>query len=258
MIFYFSGTGNSLYAAKNIASYNKESIISISEIVNTQEPDFKFQLKESEIIGFVFPVYAWGPPEMVLKFIDKLVLENFNDNYIFAVATCGENIGNTMKLLDKRLKNKNIKLSSGFSVKMPNNYIIMGDVDSRDEEGEKLAEAEKSFAGINKIIEQRQKDVFKLRKGFLATALTGIVNPMFNKHAMEPGKFFADDSCTGCRICETVCNCKTIKVDKKPVWGSKCSQCLACIHYCPERAIQYGIGTRKKGRYTNPNVKISI
>lgn len=258
MIFYFSGTGNSLYAARNIASYNKESILSIAGIMNDETAGLKFSLQENEIIGFVFPVYAWGPPEMVLEFIDRLEFDNFKDHYIFAVATCGENIGNTMKLLDNRLKSKRIKLSGGFSIKMPNNYIIMGDVDSRESERKKLADAESVLAEINKTVEQRQADVFKLRKGFLGTVLTGIVNPMFNKHAMDPGKFFAEDACTGCGICERVCNCKTIKVDKKPVWGSKCSQCLACIHYCPVQAIQYGIGTRKKGRYTNPNVKMPL
>lgn len=74
---------------------------------------------------------------------------------------------------------------------------------------------------------------------------------------MNTKKFYANDKCTGCGICESVCNCNTIKVDKKPSWGKECTQCLACMHFCPVKAIQYGKGTEKKGRYKNPKVSIA-
>jgi Fe-S-cluster-containing hydrogenase component 2 len=45
-----------------------------------------------------------------------------------------------------------------------------------------------------------------------------------------------------------------IIVDGKPHWQHRCQQCLACLHYCPEIAIQYGDKTLKKGRYHHPEV----
>ncbi len=256
MVFYFSGTGNSLQAAKNIADYNREDLVSVSEKINSGEQLFEYSLSDNETIGFVFPVYAWGPPGMVLEFIDRLKFNNFNNQYVFSVATCGANIGNTMKILDSRLAKIGMKLSGGFSIKMPNNYIIMGDVDSREVEKDKLATAEKTLLDINRSIEKREIGVFRVEKGFLPGLMTGVVNPLFNKNALGTGKFYADDNCTSCGLCEKVCNTRTIKVDKRPVWGSKCTQCLACINYCPVKAIQYGKGTAKKGRYTNPNVRV--
>lgn len=256
MIFYFSGTGNSLYAAKSIARHNSEELVSISAAVNSGDKFYEYSLKDNEIIGFIYPVYAWGPPGMVLEFIEKLKLNNYRDNYIFSVATCGDNIGNTMKVMEECLKKKGINLNSGFSIKMPNNYILMGDVDSKELEKEKLFAADGTLKNINNAIEQRITGVFRVEKGFLPWLLTGFVNPMFNKFAIDTTKFYVNDNCTGCGICERVCNCNSIKVNERPQWGKRCTQCLACIHYCPAKAIQYGRGTEKKGRYTNPNIRI--
>ena len=257
MIFYFSGTGNSLQAARNIAENSGEALVSIAAASSSTAAVYEYTLKEGETIGFVYPIYAWAPPQMVLEFIERLKLSNYNNNYTFAVATCGDNIGNTMKVMDKALRNKNMKLDSGFSIAMPNNYIIIGDVDPVEVAEKKLAAAETALKHINSVIAGRKKGVFEVKKGFLPFVLTSVINPLFNKNAVDTRKFFAEDSCTSCGICERVCNCRNIKVQGKPQWGNKCTQCLACLHYCPVRAIQYGKGTEKKGRYTNPKIKLN-
>lgn len=257
MIFYFTGTGNSLQVAKNIAKHSDEKLISIAKIMSDKNSSFNYNLAEDESIGFVFPIYSWGPPKMVLEFINKLKLINCNSNYIYTVVTCGANIGNTMKVMEAALKKKNLILDSGFSIVMPNNYIIIGDVDSKRAEEKKLIEAEETLNKINEVIKKKTKGVFKVSKGFVPFLLTGVINPLFNKGAIDTKKFYANDSCTSCGICEGVCNCNTIKVNKKPTWGDECSQCLACVHLCPVNAIQYGKGTEKKGRYKNPNVAVN-
>ena len=256
MIFYFSGTGNSLYIAKDIAQYNEESLISIADLVNGEKDLYEYDLKDNEIIGFVYPIYAWAPPEMVIKFINKLKINNYKKNYIFTVATCGENIGNTIKTLDKCLKKKSLYLNSGFSIPMPNNYIILGNVDTKEVEKKTLLTAEDTLKNINNIIKERKKDIYQVEKGFMPAVLTSVINPMFNKMALNTKKFYADDRCISCGLCESICNSKNIKVQGKPIWGKACTQCLACIHLCPTKAIQYGKGTESKGRYKNPNINV--
>lgn len=256
MIFYFSGTGNSLYVAKSIAQHNNEELVSISAAVKKGDGFYEYSIKDNELLGFVYPVYAWGPPKMVLEFIRKFNLNNYRDNYIFSVATCGSNIGNTMKVIDDCLKKKAMNLHSGFSIKMPNNYIVMGDVDSKEVEKEKLSATAEALKSINNAIEKKERGVFHVEKGPLPWLLTGLVNPLFNKKPVDTTHFYANDNCTGCGVCEKVCNCNTIVVNERPQWGKYCSRCQACIHYCPVKAIQYGKGTEKKGRYTNPNINI--
>lgn len=166
MIFYFSGTGNSLQVAKNISEYNKEKLISIAAILNNQEGCYEYDLAQDEVVGFVFPIYAWAPPKMVLEFIEKLKLNNYNNHYVFSVATCGSNIGNTIKLLNKYLKRKNMNLNSGFSIKMPTNYIIMGDVEPEAIAKKKLVEAEETIKEINQTIKEKKRkmECLKLTK----------------------------------------------------------------------------------------------
>jgi flavodoxin/NAD-dependent dihydropyrimidine dehydrogenase PreA subunit len=257
MIFYFTGTGNSLQAAKSIAEHNKEKLISIAAVMNSEDDSYEFKLEDNEMIGFIYPIYAWAPPKMVLQFIEKLKLNNYKNNYVFSVATCGENIGNTMKVLENYLKKKNINLDSGFSIKMPNNYIIMGNVDSKEVEDRKLTSARDTLKHINNVIEEKQKGIFEVDKGPLPGVLTSVINPLFNKNAVDTKKFYVDENCTSCGICEKICNCKNIKVEGKPKWGAQCTQCLGCLHLCPSNAIQYGKGTEKKGRYKNPNINIT-
>lgn len=253
MIFYFTGTGNSLYVAKKTSEYNYDRMISIAEEMKKEK--LEYNLEKDEAIGFVYPVYGWAPPKIVLDFIKRLNIHNYKDNYIFSIATCGDNIGNTMEVLKKALINKGMLLNSGFSISMPNTYIVLFDVDSKELEKEKLLKADKRIEEINKIISKRTKEVFQLEKGPMPAFLSSVVNPLFNTFGMGAKKFYATDACISCGLCEKICPTGNITVDKKPIWGENCIKCLACIHRCPVKAIQYGKSTLKKGRYINPILK---
>jgi hypothetical protein len=75
-------------------------------------------------VGFVYPVYAWQPPYMVIDLIKAMKINNYRNNYIFSVSTCGDEEGYTTRILKKSLLRKGLKLNSGFSLVMPNNYMI--------------------------------------------------------------------------------------------------------------------------------------
>ncbi len=252
MIFYFSGTGNSLDVAQQISHQCDDSIVSIADEMIEKRDVYEYSLAEGEAIGFIFPVYAWAPPKMVMDFIDRLSITNPDNHYIYSIATCGESIGNTMSVLYKALVKKNFHLNSGFSIVMPNNYILMWDVDTKDEASVRLEKARNHINIISKTIRDKEAKVFQLRQGPVPFFFTSIINPLFNKFAMGTKGFYAEDTCTGCRLCEEICPTKNIVVNDKPVWGSVCTQCLACIHRCPEKAIQYGKKTKERGRYVNP------
>jgi NAD-dependent dihydropyrimidine dehydrogenase PreA subunit len=70
--------------------------------------------------------------------------------------------------------------------------------------------------------------------------------------------FRADENCTGCGTCEKVCPVGDIKMEGgRPVWLHKCTQCFACLQWCPKEAIQFGKGTSGRKRYHHPDVKLS-
>lgn len=253
MIFYFSGTGNSLYVAKKISETQGERLVSVACEFDRKDTVFEYEFREKELLGFVFPVYAWGPPGIVIDFISKLRISG-GKPYVFSVCTCGDDEGYATRLLQKALTKAGLPVDSAFTVIMPNNYIIGFDVDSKDVESEKLRKAEEKLQIINSVISNRQKGVFDLIPGRLPGLKTAIVNPLFNRFARNTKSFYATEECTGCGICEKVCPMHTITVKDKPVWGKACTQCLACIHRCPVHAIQYGKATVRKGRYVHPDI----
>ncbi|HWQ78210.1 MAG TPA: EFR1 family ferrodoxin [Anaerovoracaceae bacterium] len=253
MIFYFTGTGNSLYAAGKIAEAQGDRMYSIARLMDQQKKAFHYNFNENELLGFVFPIYAWGPPGIVLDFISKLDVSGYP--YVFSLNTCGDEEGKTPKVIRKALAAKGLALAGSFSIRMPNNYILEGfDVDPKDVEAEKLKAAELMLAEINTTIGQRKKNVYLTLPGKHATLKTTFANPMFNRFAMNTRHYSADDSCTRCGLCEQICPVHTIRITDKPVWGKACTYCMACINRCPVRAIQYGKGTAKKGRYSHPDL----
>lgn len=254
MIFYFSGTGNSLHAAKVIAEAQGEQLVSIADEMNKKNNVYEYTLKEKELLGFIYPVYAWAPPKMVLDFIERMKV-NGGKPYVFSVCTCGDEEGRTTRVIEKALTKKDMVLDSAYSIQMPNNYIIGFEIDSKEAEKEKLQKAEGKLKNINAMLTKRQSGVFDIIEGKVPALKTAVVNPLFNMFAMNTKKFYATGVCTSCRICEKVCPVHTIRVKEKPVWGKACTQCLACINRCPVHAIQYGKGTIHKGRYAHPDLR---
>lgn len=133
---------------------------------------------------------------------------------------------------------------------MPNNYIVFPyfNVDSPHIESQKLKNAPGRIRYISQMIDER-KNIFDCHEGNLRFIKSRIINPLFNKFLVKDSLFYATEECISCKICEKLCPIDNIVVNIKPQWQGKCIQCLACLHYCPTRAIQYGNLTLKKGRY---------
>lgn len=242
MIYYFSGTGNSKYVAQRLSEETGDDIKFI--------PKCKFQ-SYSDVLGFVFPVYSWGVPTIVLDFIRALPVCDKKDVYAFMVVTCGDDIGLTDKMLKKELLAKNIKLHLSFSIAMPNTYVLLPgfDVDSMDVEQKKLQHAINRISMIAKKINSRREEVDVVR-GAMAKIKTKMIYPLFIKYGMDASKWYANDACVGCGLCWNKCPVSNITIENdRPKWGSQCVSCTACYHVCPQHAVQYGKATKNKGQY---------
>lgn len=251
IIYYFSATGNSLMVAKDLAQkLGETTLISIPKVINS-ELDLS-----ADNIGIVFPVYCWGMPLMVAKFIKKLKMDH--GKYFFAVTTCGGAAAGTLLQTKKGLAKQNIELSSGFIIRLPTNYIIWDGAISTEKQNKMFENWKERLDSVIKTIKNHEKRDIEsgsfLSNFFLSKLIYNVSTPNFPK--MDKS-FWADSNCNQCSICKKICPAGNIELkDGKPIWLHKCEQCLACIQWCPKQAIQYGKKTQSRKRYTNPDISV--
>ena len=256
-IYYFSGTGNSLYIAKRLADQLGESQLVPLAKAN-QQSDITASTKT---VGFVFPLYFWGLPDIVVNFVKNMNLEKAD--YIFAVLSCGGGPGYTVNHLEELLKAKSKTLNVGVHITMPGNYIIPSYYKYMyaDQKKQKVR-FEKANEKIDKIAQtiKEQRNMLK-KNGAALNLITRLVNKLFylflgDIHSQDK-KYHADDKCNTCGTCEKLCPVNNIVLSEgKPHWQHNCQQCMACIQLCPQKAIQYGDQTAQKPRYHHPDISL--
>jgi flavodoxin len=249
-IFYYSGTGNSLKIARDISAKLKNSeIIPIAKLWKQDTI-----VPQSKKIGLIFPLYFMGCPSIILEFLNKLEVNKVN--YIFAVVTSHHgSSGGTLYQINKILKKKSKALNAGFSIRMPGNYIPMYDIASKESHKIDFEQAEQKIEIIANIVNNDENQLKIKFFSFIGSFFNKLFNRKVNKSDVN---FYADEKCNSCEICEKICPVNNIKIiDGKPEWQHKCQRCLACIHFCPQKAIQYGKRTAKRKRYHHPEITVN-
>lgn len=250
MIFYFSGTGNSQTIAQRISQAIGEETFRI-----TSETPPLLPIHET-VLGFIFPVYGWDVPPIVKKFIRNLRIDENSPKYIFMVCTCGDDIGHTDKRFFRLLKEKGWECHAAWSVLMPDTYIGLPgfEIDSEEEINQKLSAACQQTQQIAQSIIKREKNIRNLKNGKFAWTKTHILGWAFYHWLTGDHKFHTKSNCTHCGKCAKVCplNNITYTTEGFPKWNGHCSDCLACYHHCPQRAIEYGRFSKGKGQYRIP------
>lgn len=280
-IYYFSGTGNSFAVARDLAERLDAELYSISKLTDKDE-----LIIDSESVGFVFPDYHSNVPNIVRRFIEKIV--SLEGKYVFGVCTYGHDPGPTLRYLEKLILNKNGKLSAGFTVKMPYNYIkpkfslngISVELEEvpKKEQKKMFMDWESRVDDICDVIMNKEEidiesnseilfkfiDFFKLKDTlgkFVWLRGAGFkdrsdLNFSESIRLMDHG-FHVNEYCISCGRCEDICPVDNIQLlGGKPSWDHNCEQCFACLNWCPESAIQFGDGTEDADRYHHTDVKI--
>ena len=255
MIIYFTGTGNSRDIATRISMLLNDDIVELCN--ETLRSGVISDKRSYEKVIWVFPVYSWGVPPVVAKFIKRAKVLGIEGAEHHMVATCGDDAGLIAKQWRKLISGKGWKAASASTVVMPNTYTLMKgfDVDSEALAEQKLEASKERVAVIAERIKRgaTDDDVIKGRYAWIKSRL---IYPWFIKFVMSPKPFHAIDSCSGCGLCARQCplgNISMSKESKRPCWGKECALCLRCYHICPIGAVQYGKATKGKGRYLNKN-----
>ncbi len=249
-LFYYSGTGNSLWVARALAdALGKAALFSIPQMKQEQLH------VQSDSVGLVFPVHMWGVPAAVLDFIRRLVSDP--DQYYFAVAVNAGQVARTLMQLQESMAARGLPLSAGFEIVLPSNYVPWGGPGPADEMSRRFLHASEKVLRIAGYIQGRIIQPVERGPWWQRLLFTPIYRMSFPQVAQLDGKFWVDEKCDHCGICARVCPARNIHmVEGRPAWSHHCEQCLACIQWCPQEAIQYGKKTAFYPRYHHPEITL--
>lgn len=244
MIFYFTATGNSLYAAKQL----DETRISIAQAIHDKKMHY-----QAEQIGIVCPVFGHEVPELVREFLEAAVFET---PYFYMILTYGNRHGGAAELAEQMLQKYGICASYINVLLMADNFLPAFDMNEQRAIDKKV---EEQLETIREDIKNRRQYIAPVTDADRAAHREYLA-----RRARMPEDAFSKlyritDDCIGCKICTRVCpkNCFTVE-NQRSVWHpGGCITCMACIHACPMMAIQMNMPEKNPGaRYRNENISI--
>jgi ferredoxin/flavodoxin len=253
-IYFFTGTGNSLKIARGISEKLEDcKLVPIAKIWEEEN-----LTATSEKVGFIFPLYYSGLPKIVHDFVNKIDLSK--SRYFFTVVvSAGGTTEFPFQQLERILNTKAKKLNLGYIIVMPTNYIIAYETHSEDHQNLLFKKAFEQVEVISDKIKDEGNNIDPdiLKREFLIYDGKYQTEKFREKVNVRDKSFYIDDNCNTCGICEEVCPVNNIiLVEGKPQWQHKCQLCLACINYCPEKAIQFGDQSKRTQRYHHPEITV--
>lgn len=247
MVLFFSGTGNSAYAARRIAAALGEAPVNLFSRISTRD--------RSPIVGegawvISAPTYCWQLPHVVRELL--LETELCGCTGLYFILTCGDDIGGAEKHLRRLCAKKGVGYMGCAQVVMPENYIALFNAPARAEALKIIERAEPALDGAAKAIASGER-LPEVPVTLAGRIKSDIVNPFYYPLVVRDKKFCVSNACVGCGECEASCPLRNIAMEGgRPRWGGSCTHCMACITRCPARAIEYGTASVGRERYACP------
>ena len=244
VIFCFSGTGNCLDLAQNIARG-----LGNTQIIMMRSAPVITDVREAERVGFVFPCYGGGAPADVLKYAQTIQVSP--RAYTFGVSSSASYAGTGLYELDKIIPLhywRTVTHHCSCIWLFPHTMMLpLLSVEKAQRRSEKLAQEIAFDVATGKVSDKRPP----------RNLLNAAENKGFSAMTAQKAKGFkVSEACIGCGQCVRLCPRGNIRLEGgRAVIGTDCVQCLGCLQFCPKEAISLGKITEKREHYHNPNIK---
>lgn len=254
-IYYFSGTGNSYYLAKQFAkSFQDAELISIAHLDRGEDV-----IPDADFTGIFFPAYCGGVPSIVHKFLQRIVMPEGGQKgrFIYAVCSSSGVPGAALAVVEDLLAERSIDVRACFHIRMPSNYYPLAGAMPEKQTQQIFQRADRALR-IAAIMVKKRKKTHPLRVFPIDTFVKFIAGRAVATLAKSDKSFRVDtDQCNNCELCARICPASNISLDEAghPVWHHHCEQCMACLQWCPRGAILYGKVDPARKKYHHPLVK---
>ena len=244
MLFYFTGTGNCLYVARQI----EENPVSIPQAIRSETLDFS-----ADRIGIVAPVYGHEVPQMVKAFMHRA---RFHTDYFYMILTYGNRHGGAVELAAQLCAECGISPSYINILLMVDNWLPSFDM---DEQRRLDKQVDAQLAAIRADLDAGRHFCPEVTEADRAAHGEFLANMSRLPADAWQHLLRVTDRCIGCGICEKVCPSGSIRVaDGRAVHTpGRCQTCLACAHACPQKAIGLTVPEKNpQARYRNEHVTL--
>ena len=244
MVFYFTGTGNSLYAARQLEA----EPVSIPQVMRGREREFT-----AESIGVVTPVYGHEVPPMVKDFLRE---STFETGYFYIILTYGCRHGGAAELAKELCVECGVRVDYINTLHMADNWLTAFDMDAERAMDKHIPE---QLAAITADVKARRHAISPVTDNDRAAHQEYLRNVSGVPEAMWQNLVVVTERCVGCGVCTRVCpaDCMVLENGRAKHIPGNCQDCLACAHACPHKAIALAMPEKNpNARYRNEHVTL--
>lgn len=244
MVFYFTGTGNSLYAARQLEA----EPVSIPQVMRGREREFT-----ADSIGIVSPVYGHEVPPMVKDFLRE---STFETGYFYIILTYGCRHGGAAELAKELCVECGVRVDYINTLHMADNWLPAFDMDAERAMDKHIPE---QLAAITADVKARRHAISPVTDNDRAAHQEYLRNVSGVPEAMWQNLVVVTERCVGCGLCTRVCpaDCMVLENGRAKHIPGNCQDCLACAHACPHKAIALAMPEKNpNARYRNEHVTL--
>lgn len=234
VIYYFSGTGNTLLLAKKIKEvFEKQEYLVMLRKISTSEA---VELEDNCHLGIVVPVAIQSTFPIVWEFIKRLPEGNMRQ--VFMADTMESFSGGIVGPMKKSLESKGYKCIGACEFRMASSMQIT-------EKKAKIGRKKNEIA-LLKVEEYVQSLINGSAKWKQIVVLSDAMKSISKGRSIwtKTSKRIRIDStlCTKCRMCEKYCPVKAIRLSDQnmKIDHNQCVACMRCVNYCPKNAFTLG------------------